>query len=452
MSPLTASVEKLTHLLSPAQVSHDPAVCARFAVEGLVPAAVVEPETPEQVGEIVGWARAQRAALVPVGSGCLLGIGGIPDRVDVGVSLGRLNSVLHYDPGDLTLGVGAGMKLARLQEALAEHNQFLPINPLAAAQAHLGGLLATNQSGPWRYAYGSWRDFVLGMRFVTGTGKLVRTGGRVVKNVAGYDLSKLLIGSLGTLGIIVDVNFKAFPRPPERATWLAAFTDLKAALGLRAAIVHSPLQPMAIDLLDAAARKLLASPAELSHAPWTLLVEAGGPVKVLDRYDHELSERARQARAASFERLLSEPAAKIWAGVCDFAPRVHEAEPRAAILKASLLLTKMEPFLVQASQTAQRYGLATAVSARAGSGIVCFALLPGSVEDPVERVAQAATEMIHHGTSLDGRVTIEWAPTAVKRTVNVWGPARNDLSLMQRLKAEFDPDRVLNPGRFVARI
>lgn len=450
MSLLATRLDRLSQLSGSDRVATDPAACERYAVDGIVPQAVVEPESPEQVCEIVRWARAERAALLPVGSGCLLALGGSPERIDVAVSVARLNSLLHYDPGDLTLGVQAGMLLARLQETLAEHNQFLPANPPAAAEARLGGLLATNLSGPWRYAYGSWRDFVLGLRFITGTGKLVRTGGRVVKNVAGYDLSKLLIGSLGTLGIIVEVNFKAFPQPEQRSTWVAGFADLASALALRSAIVHSPLQPLAIELLDGAAAKLAEASPHFSSSHWSLLIEAGGPARVLERYQSELEQRARQAGATSLARVAGEQAAGLWTRVCDFVRRARAATPGATVIKASLLLTRIEPFLVEAAQIAQRYKLPSAASARAGSGIVYFALLPASGGDNAsERVSQAATEMIHHGINLGGRVTIEWAPAALKRTVNVWGPTRDDLSLMQGLKREFDPDRVLNPGRFV---
>ncbi|MBI4461988.1 MAG: FAD-binding oxidoreductase [Acidobacteria bacterium] len=450
MSLLATSVEKLSHICGSQHVVSDSVQCEPYAVDGVVPTTVVEPDSPEQIGEIVRWARAERAALLPVGSGCLLGLGGIPERIDVALSLARLNSVLHHDPGDLTIGVGTGMSLERVQAALGQHNQFLPVNPPAAAEARIGGLLATNLSGPWRYAYGSWRDFVLGLRFVTGTGKLVRTGGRVVKNVAGYDLSKLLIGSLGTLGIIVDVNFKAFPRPEQRATWVAGFNNLTGTLALRSAIVHSPLPPLAIELIDESAAKLTRISETLPKARWWLLVEAGGPATVLSRYERELSQRAVQAGAREFAQLREADAQTLWAGICDSGRRARKASPGATVVKASLPLTQMESFLTQAGEIANRHHLPTATCARAGSGIIYFALLAESADkENVERVRQAATEMMQQGTSLGGRVTLEWAPTAVKRLVNVWGATRDDSNLMQKLKAEFDPDRVLNPGRFL---
>jgi glycolate oxidase FAD binding subunit len=449
MRSALAHVEGLSQIAGRDAVRTGPAGCARFTVDGFTPAAVVEPGSVEQVCEILRWARAERAALLPVGSGNLLGIGAIPARLDVALSLARLDSLLRYDPGDLTFSVQAGMPLERLQQSLAEHNQFLPVNPPGGAEACLGGLVATNASGPWRYAYGSWRDFVLGMRFVTGTGKVVKTGGRVVKNVAGYDLGKLLIGSLGTLGIIVEINFKAFPRPAEQVTWVAGFADLHAALALRSAVVHSPLQPMAIELLDASAARLLQLPDSLQATPWTLAVEAGGVPPVLQRYDAELAQRARAAGAVSFARLTVETNS-FWARVADFARTASAASSAVTVLKASLLLSQMEDFLVQADAIAGHLALRTATVARAGSGIVSLALLPEpGLQDPVEQVVHAIDELAESASVLGGRVVVERAPTDLKRRVNVWGGTGEALALMQGLKREFDPDGILNPGRFL---
>ena len=449
MRSVLTHVESLSQVVGRDAMRTDSASCARFTVDGFTPAAIVEPGSVEQICEIVRWARAERAALLPVGSGNLLGIGAIPARLDIALSLARLDSLLRYDPGDLTFSVQAGMPLQRLQPSLAQHNQFLPVNPPGGGEACLGGLVATNASGPWRYAYGSWRDFVLGMRFVTGTGKVVKTGGRVVKNVAGYDLGKLLIGSLGTLGIIVEVNFKAFPRPAEQVTWVAGFADLHAALALRSAVVHSPLQPMAIELLDASAARLLQLPDSLQATPWILGVEAGGVPPVLQRYDAELAQRARAAEAVSFARLTLETDS-FWARVADFARAASAASSAVTVLKASLLLSHMEDFLLRTHAIARSLALGTATVARAGSGIVYLALLPEpGIHDSVEQAVRAIGELAESASVRGARLVIERAPTDVKRRAKVWGSRGEELALLQGLKREFDPDGILNPGRFL---
>ncbi len=381
-------------------------------------------------------------------SGAYLPLGNPPQAADVAVSLARLNRVVHYDPGDLTFGAEAGLLLAQTQAQLAANGLFLPADPPYADRAALGGLLAAHASGPLRYAYGTWRDFVVGVKFVTGEGKLVKTGGRVVKNVAGYDLAKLLIGSLGTLAIITEINFKCFPAPPETATFVFAFAEMEAALETRRRIVHSAWQPRTLELLDPQAARLAAVP-QLSPDHWSLVVSVGGGEPVMARYQADFSALAGDAKAFSFAVARRESETSLWNALHTLLPRAREATAAATMVKAALPLTGVGPFLAKALGVAARYELPAAATAHAGSGIAFVYLLPSAATDAAARTAQAATEMIHAGNNLAGRVSLPWCPTEVKRDVNPWGPLRDDFSLMKKLKAQFDPDRVLNPGRFV---
>ncbi|MGH9863375.1 MAG: FAD-binding oxidoreductase, partial [Candidatus Acidiferrales bacterium] len=356
-----------------------------------------------------------------------------------------------YDPGDLTFGAGAGLLLAQAQEQLAADGLFLPADPPYAERAALGGLLAANASGPLRYAYGTWRDFVVGVKFVTGEGKLVKSGGRVVKNVAGYDLTKLLIGSLGTLGIIAEINFKCFPAPPETASFIFTFTEREAALETRRRIVHSAWQPRALELLDPQAARLAAA-APLSPEHWSLVVSVGGVDAVIMRYNTDFSALARAAKTVSFAVARGESETALWKALQTLLPRMREANPAATVVKAALPLSGVGPFLAKALPIAERYELLAAATAHAGTGIAFVYLLPTAMPDAAARCAQAATEMIHAGNNLGGRVSLPWCPTEVKRDVNPWGPLRDDFSLMKKLKAQFDPDGVLNPGRYVGGI
>lgn len=448
---MTVATDKLDTLRSAvaSPPATDAASCRRFIVDGVTPAAVVEPADAKEVCEIVRWARGHRAALVPVTSGCYLPVGNPAAAADVAVSLARLNRVLAYDPGDLTLTVEAGIGLATVEETLRAQKQFLPAMTAYFERAAVGGLVAVNASSPLRYAYGTWRDFVLGMKFVSGEGKLTKTGGRVVKNVAGYDLSKLMIGALGTLGIITEINFKCFPLPPQTGTFIAGFKELEAALKLRDLIVHSALQPTVIELVDAQAARL-SGPPLLPEAEWSLLVAASGVEAAIARYERELEARAREAGAASFAAHTREHPSALWAGVRELVATAREKNPATTIVKVTLPLTNIGPFLAKGRQVAARYELPCAAGAHAGSGIAYLYLLPPTgMSDAPRRMAQAATEMIHAGNNLGGRTTVPWCPTEVKRNVNPWGPLRDDFPLMQKLKAQFDPDRILNPGRFV---
>lgn len=460
----SVNFEQLTQHLGPDRLHLGIGTRSLFRVDGLTPAAVVQPAEARELSEIISWARSFRAALIPATSGAYLPLGNPPRAADLGVSLTRLNRVVHYDPGDLTLGVEAGASLASIKEMLARDGLLLPADPPYADQAGIGGLVAANASGPLRYAYGTWRDFIVGMKFVTGEEKMVQTGGRVVKNVAGYDLAKLLIGSLGSLGIITEINFKLFPAPPAAASFVFSFATMEAALEARMRIVHSAWQPRALELLDPVAAQLLEPPppaeasakagsSTLSSHLWSLVVAVGGVEKVISRYQGDFEQLARETKAADFRTFADEDNRALWRALRGLLARTRQSNPNTTVVKAALPLASLGPFLTKAMAVAQRYELPAAATAHAGSGIAFLYLLPATeMTEAAQRTAQAATEMIHAGNNLSGRVTIPWCPIEVKRDVNVWGPLHDDFPLMKKLKAQFDPDAVLNPGRFVGGI
>jgi len=190
-----------------------PEPAGAFAVDGLTPQAAVAPASYEQVAEVMGYAHAEELAVIPWGGGAHIHTGNVPARYDIALSLSRLNAVVEHEPADLTTTVQAGMTLSELQGRLGAAGQLLPLDPPGGERATIGGILAANASGPWRHAFGSARDMTIGLRVVTAEGRITRAGGRVVKNVAGYDLCKLYVGSLGTLGVIVEATFKLAPLP-----------------------------------------------------------------------------------------------------------------------------------------------------------------------------------------------------------------------------------------------
>ncbi|MBF8286481.1 MAG: linked oxidase-like protein, partial [Dehalococcoidia bacterium] len=196
---------------------------AAFAVDGLTPQAAVAPSSYEQVAAVMRYAHAEGLAVIPWGGGAHIHVGNVPARYDIALGLSRLNAVVEHEPADLTATVQAGMTLSELQGRLGGAGQLLPLDPPGGERATIGGILAANASGPWRHAFGSARDMTIGLRVVTAEGRITRAGGRVVKNVAGYDLCKLYIGSLGTLGVIVEATFKVASLPREQRAAVATF-------------------------------------------------------------------------------------------------------------------------------------------------------------------------------------------------------------------------------------
>jgi FAD/FMN-containing dehydrogenase len=278
------SSARLGDIIGSENLLTDPQQLAVYDVDGLRPAAAARPGTAEEIAELVRFAAAERLA----------------------IDLTRLNRVLAYDPGDLTLGVEAGIRLSNLQDVLAGRDQFLPLAVPFANDATVGGTISTAMDTPLRQAYGTLRDYVLGMEFVTGEGVAAKGGGRVVKNVAGYDVHKLMIGALGTLGIITRTNFRTFPLPRLTRTFVASFERAEDAFAMRGRIAQSPLAPQALEILSPEAAQILNPGPWLSHSAWSLAVAAAGHEAVLARYAADLSRMAEESKATSFVALADE--------------------------------------------------------------------------------------------------------------------------------------------------
>ena len=242
---------RLESLIGPSRISNDAAACACYAVDEVLPTAVAKPTSAEEVAEIVRFAALEKLALVPCGNRTKLAIGMPPSHYDIALDMTALNRISHYDPGDLTVSAEAGIHLAKLNSVLNEHKQFLPLLVPWYSLSTIGGTVASGIDSPLRQFYGTARDFLIGAEFVDGTGHLCKSGGRVVKNVTGYDLHKLLIGSLGTLAVITCLNFRTFPAPIAGSRgFVASFPNAEDALALGRAIASSSLTPLTLDIVS----------------------------------------------------------------------------------------------------------------------------------------------------------------------------------------------------------
>src|SRR5215469_395805 len=235
------------------QLTSEPGELRNYAVDSLLPRLVVIPDSVEQVAQIVGLANRQGLKLLARGGGSRINLGGIPEQIDVLLETTKLTRLLEHEAPDLTCHVEAGITLVALQAKLASKGQRLALDPPDAQQATIGGILASNASGPRRLRYGTARDMVIGLRVIQANGEIARSGGNVVKNVAGYDLNKLYIGSLGTLGIIVEANFKLQPLPIRERTLILTFANAEDAMATVIALMGSLLTPAAIELIDSIA-------------------------------------------------------------------------------------------------------------------------------------------------------------------------------------------------------
>jgi glycolate oxidase FAD binding subunit len=420
-----------------------------FVVEGRTPCAVVFPGTAEEVGRVVAAAADAELAVIPWGGGTQMALGGPPRDGAVVVGTRRLARVVEFEPADLTATVEAGITMDALQSALGAKGQWVSLDPPFPGRTTLGGVLAANAAGPRRHLYGTARDQVIGLRVVGPDGAVVRSGGKVVKNVAGYDLAKLYLGSLGTLGLIVEATLKLRPRPEAEAGCWAAFADLPAAGAAVRAVLGSDLVPHSIELLDAVAAGACGADPGLRAGAVVLLGFDGLPATVAAQLA-DAGRLLRETGAASVSTLDATAAGSMLARTRDIVGVV--AEPRA-IARAALLPAQVATFLAEAAATARASGMRLAGCAHAGVGVVTLCLVPGDGDARgTAGTVKALAGLREAARAAGGELVVEWAPLAVKEEVAVWDPPGPAVRLMERIKARLDPRGIMNPGRFVGAI
>ncbi len=345
------------------------------------------------------------------------------------ISIARLNAVAQYEPADLTISVEAGLGVQQLEDLLAANNQMLPLDPPFPETATVGGVIAANCCGPRRRQYGAARDMVIGMSFLTLEGKEVRSGGMVVKNVAGLDMAKLLIGSFGTLAAMARVNFKLFPKPPREMTFVLSYQTPAAAWQARDLVIRGELQPAAIDLANPAAAERLAV---ALPAGYVLLLQTGGIDAVMARYERDLQAIARETAASEFAVCEPEQARRLWRGVRNFPALRDEDGAGAAVLRVSTVLNRLhECFELAGSRPAL---------ARAGSGVAYLYCRPF---DP-ELLARARSAGLY--------TVVESCSSPDKSGMELWADPGPELATMREIKQALDPHLLLNHGRLYNRL
>lgn len=391
-------------------------------VDGVAASAVVRPTTVEAVSAVLREAAAAGLVTVPRGGGTALDWGAPPERVDLLLDTAGLDAVVEHEAGDLVVVAQAGLPLSRLAEMLAGAGQELVAEvprERVEAGSTVGGALATAPSGPRRLQRGGLRDLVLGATVVRADGVVAASGGKVVKNVAGYDLAKLVTGAYGTLGVVVRAAFRLHPVPAERG-FVAMTGGLRDVATAARAVVASQLAPAAVEV---------DKPGGADEATCVVLLEGVASAVT-----------ARQAEA--------------WTLLGDGAPSQEPpwwgrlpAADGDVLLKVTATLPGVATVLEAARSAEQAHGVP--VSVRGSAGGVLYAAVPASDAAAVAAVVRDLRRA--SPAPGNGAVTVLRAPRAVREAVDAWGPVPG-LDLMRRVKAQFDPGRLLSPGRFVGGI
>jgi glycolate oxidase FAD binding subunit len=389
---------------------------AADAVDGVVPRQIVEPADASELAATLRAASRDKQSTVLRGGGSKLGWGRIPASIDLIVSTAKLNTLLVHRHGDMTATAHAGLPLAELNRELSRHGQWLPINSAFDA-ATIGGVVATNDSGPSRHRFGTPRDLLIGVTLALTDGRLVKAGGHVVKNVAGYDLGKLVSGSFGTLGAIVDATFKLLPIPQVSATVEAAYDDGDALARDVMQVSTSQLEPMAFDVI-------------LEGGQYRLrLLFASSPAAV-------------NSQVESAQRLLSKPSSVVTG---DGEMAVWSAQTRSpwsgtgAVIRFGWLPAKLTEVAMLMHDVQQIAGSIVMVG-RVGIGAGLMRV------DGDSRVQAAVVERLRSSVWA-GNVTVLRADGDLKQRVDVWGPPASAVDAARALKHMLDPAGILNAGR-----
>jgi len=379
------------------------------------------PSNPAELAEALRDAASNRRTIALSGNSTKRRMAGPIEAAAVEITTLSLRRVIEYEPRDLTISVDAGLPWRELRRVLAANRQMVPLDPPFDDGATVGGVIAANTSGPRRRLYGTARDLVIGMQFATLEGKLVQSGGMVVKNVAGLDMAKLMIGSFGTLAAIAVVNFKLLPAPEVERSFLLSFDRAAPAMAARNRILQGPLQPAAIDLLNPAAG------ATLGNRAWMLALRAAGNAAAVERYEREFAELG-DGVAYDHDRQIT-----LWTYVENFTPEFLSNHPEGAVVRASCTLKELESIMASFDGAAV---------ARAGSG-VCY----GYFEQ-----CDAAAAWLSEAARRGWKAVIEYAPDRQRQTLELWPAPGKDFGIMQRVKHLFDPSNLLNRGRLYRRI
>jgi len=417
---------RLESVCGAAAVRNEMSALSAHIVDGKIPALICAPETPDQVADALRICNEAAAAVIPWGGSTAMSLGNPPRQVDLVLQLHRLDRVIDHDHANLTVTVQSGITLNALQSVMSQQNQLVPFDAPFPDRTTVGGIVAANLNGPRRMSYGSVRDLIIGMKVALASGELIRAGGKVVKNVAGYDMCKLFTGSLGTLGIIPEVTLRVAPIPASSATVIAEGT-LPQTVEMSRSVVNSKLLPTGVFLRN-----------QTASQNYRLQIAFDGFATTVARQVSDVTALAQRHGLAA--QSVDQQQQIIWQEVRDFPLQQNLwifrlTRPRGATID-----------VIQALQGWRAAGEDLAVVADLAMGTVWIAMSPATRN--VERFA----ELIALAQGHRGHAVIFAAPFELKTGIDIWGPASSTLMLMRNLKQQFDPQCLLNPGRFIGGI
>ncbi len=415
-----------------------------FSVDDVLPEIVLFPNEVEQVSEIMKLASKESLSVLPWGSGTKSALGNKPDRADIVLSTKNLDRIVEHGASDLVTTTQCGITLKKFQSILNKENQFLALDPPhVGRKATVGGIIAANDSGPERLRYGTAREFLIGLKVVSADGTIFKGGSKVVKNVAGYDLPKLYVGSLGTLGIIVEATFRLYPVPEYSETYLVSFPTLEDAHGAVMTLLNSDIVITSLEILNPELISSLAkrNDLDIKDDQYTLAIGIKNVEKAVKDQVSTVKTLCDQ-NGGKGKVISGVQEEKFWDDIRDFPWKLFKTT--RVVCKASVLLTQIPQVLETLKRLSDENGIKTYISARAGNGILII-----SIKGEPSSMIESLNSLRAFVSSIGGHLIIQEAPCEIKAGVSVWGDFGSGLGIMKKIKFNFDPDNLLNPGRFI---
>jgi glycolate oxidase FAD binding subunit len=453
----------------------------QYRVDHLTPQAVVFPKNTHQVSDVVKLAHAHNLAIIPWGSGTQMAMGNPPKRLDLVLCTSRMNHIIDVDTANLTITVEAGVKFRDIQARLATQEDrcylpledlateaeevicsdrshsgsFLPMDPPQADKATIGGIIATNASGPRRLLYRLPRDLILGVRMVSPTGDILGSGGKTVKNVSGYDVSKLAVGSMGTLGVICEMTFKLLPLPETMKTLLFSFQSFDGASAFANRILNTTLLPAAVEVLTHDAGKALPMLLiqDFAAAPYGVAVALEEFTPAVARMADEMTTMADSLEAANGGTLDDHAHQTFWLAMSQLGRTLQNKYSGLITLKATCPLSEWVNTFNTLEDTFSAENMPCALQAHAGNGVILANLLLDLEDDEVmEKAVETVNRLSQLFCEKDGSLVVQTVPSPWKAQLNIWGEPGSAFTVMKRLKEKIDPLGMMNPGRFLGKL
>ncbi|WP_045518475.1 glycolate oxidase subunit GlcD [Neobacillus niacini] len=421
-----------------------------------MPDAVVSPRNAEEVSEILKICNQYGVPIVPRGSGTNLCAGTCPTEGGVVLLFKHMNKILEIDEENLTITVQPGVITLDLINAIEEKGLFYPPDPSSMKISTIGGNINENSGGLRGLKYGVTRDYVIGLEAVLPNGDIIRTGGKLAKDVAGYDLTRLFVGSEGTLCVITEATLKLIPMPETRKTMLALYQDLSAAARSVSKIIANKIIPTTLEFLDQATLKVVEDYAQIglpTDVQAVLLIEQDGPPEVVDRDIQKIAEVCKQENAVSIQIAATEEEAMALRTARRAAlSAVARLKPTTILEDATVPRSEIANMVKAINEITEKYQLTICTFGHAGDGNLHPTCATDARDhEEMERVEKAFAEIFEKAIELGGTITGEHGVGAMKAPYLEWKLKKEGITAMKGIKQAFDPNNIMNPGKVFAK-